>query len=93
MRLYILLAAASLAAGCAAPLLVVDGNFGRAVNGAKAGQVIDPDAPSRRRSPAVTDGQAAKSAVDRYQKSFESPPPPINVLNIGIGSGGSSASQ
>ena len=33
-----------------------------------------------------TDGVSAKSAVDRYQKSFENPPPPVQVFNIDFGS-------
>ncbi len=90
MRVFILLGLASaLAAGCAAPPSAVDASFGRALTGARAAQVIDPDAPSRARPALKGDGQAAKSAIDRYQKSFDTPPPPVNVLNIGIGSAGS----
>ncbi|WP_048440731.1 hypothetical protein [Caenimonas sp. SL110] len=90
MRVFILLGAASvLAAGCAVPTTAVDANFGQALIGARAAQVVDPDAPSRARPALRSDGQAAKSAIDRYQKSFDVPPPPVNVLNIGIGSGGS----
>ena len=36
---------------------------------------------------ATTDGLAAKAAVDRYQKSFELPPPASNVFTIGVGTG------
>lgn len=86
MRVLLVLAAAALAAGCATQPSAVDANFGRAVTGARASQVVDPGAPSRPRPPIVSDGQAAKSAIDRYQKSFDAPPAPVNVLNIGIGS-------
>lgn len=86
MRTLSFLAVAALMAGCAYPPSAVDANFGAAVTGARAQQVVDPDAPSRARAPASTDGQASKAAVDRYQKSFEAPPAPVNVLNIGIGS-------
>ena len=82
------LAAVLSAAGCAAPTTAVDDQFGQALTAARAAQVVDPDAPSRVRAPARTDGQASKSSIDRYQKSFDSPPAPVNVLNIGIGSGG-----
>lgn len=92
MRTLSLLAlAAAVSAGCVAYPSKVDDNFGQAVMRARAQQVIDPDAPMRQRPPAVTDGQAAKSSIDRYQKSFDVPPPPVNVLNIGIGSGGGGA--
>lgn len=89
MRTPTLLAfAAVLLAACTTPHPSnVDENFGEANLRARAAQVVDPDAPMRKRAPIVTDGQAAKSAIDRYQKSFENPPPPVNVLNIGVGSG------
>jgi hypothetical protein len=98
MRVLIslVLAAALSAAGCSAPRTAVDNRFGQALTNARAAQVVDPDAPSRARAPALTDGQASKSAIDRYQKSFDAPPAPVNVLNIGIGSGsagGGGASQ
>jgi hypothetical protein len=86
------LAAALAAAGCSAPRTAVDDRFGQAVTGARAAQVVDPDAPLRVRPAPRSDGQAAKSSIDRYQKSFDAPPAPVNVLNIGIGgsSGGGS---
>lgn len=34
-------------------------------------------------SPQVADGMAARASVDRYQRTFEAPPPPVTVLNIG----------
>lgn len=84
--LSLLVMTAAVVAGCSSYPSNVDDNFGKAVTGLRAQQVIDPDAPSRRKPPAGIDGQAAKSSVDRYQKSFDTPPPPVNVLNIGIGS-------
>lgn len=88
------LAAALSAAGCSTPRTAVDNQFGQALTAARAAQVIDPDAPSRARPPARTDGQASKSAIDRYQKSFDAPPAPVNVLNIGVGtSSGGGGSQ
>lgn len=87
MRTPILLAiAAVLSTGCVSYPSAVDANFGQAVRRAQAQQVIDPDAASRPRPAAGADGQAAKSSIDRYQKSFDVPPAPVNVLNIGVGS-------
>lgn len=77
--------AALAAAGCSTAPTTVEWNFGKAVNAAKAAQVIDPDAPSRARAPATTDGQAARFSVERYEKTFQTPPPPVTVLNIGTG--------
>jgi len=91
---HVLIAAAALCGGCANYLYAEPPGFGQSVTGARAAQVIDPDAPSKPRAAPVGDGQAAKAAVDRYQKSFETPPAPVNVLNIGIGSGtGGSSGQ
>lgn len=92
MRVFIplALAAALAAAGCSAPRTAVDDRFGQALTGARAAQVVDPEAPSRARTVPRGDGQAAKSSIDRYQKSFDAPPPPVNVLNIGIGGGSGS---
>lgn len=85
MRVLVSLVLAAAAAGCAVQPTAVDARFGQAVTGARAAQVIDPDAPSRSRPAPRSDGQAAKSSIDRYQKSFDAPPSPVNVLNIGIG--------
>lgn len=45
-------------------------------------QGLGPDVP-----PVPTDGVVAQHAVERMHKSFETPPPPVNVLNIGVGTG------
>jgi starvation-inducible outer membrane lipoprotein len=65
----------------------VDDNFGASVRQMVQSQTVHPDAPYPNSTPATTDGQATKAAVDRYQKSFEVPPLPTNVFNIGVGSG------
>lgn len=94
MRTPILLALAAAAlAACAFYPSSVDERFGSAVMGARAQQTVDPGAAARRGPPAGIDGQAAKASVERYEKSFEVPPPPVNVLNIGIGSGTTSSSK
>ena len=90
---HVLIAAAALCSGCANYLYAEPPGFGQSVVGARASQVIDPNAPSKARAAPVADGQAAKAAIDRYQKSFETPPAPVNVLNIGIGSGNSGGSS
>ena len=82
--------AAALCAGCACQPLNVDQRFGSAVLGAKSAQVADPAAAARRPGAGGADGKALAASVERYEKSFEVPPPPVNVLNIGVGSGGTS---
>lgn len=81
------LAAALLLAGCVTRAPVVDQHFGEAVNTAKAQQTINPDASLDRDPVAGLDGQAANAAIDRYHKSFETPPQPVNIFNIGVGGG------
>lgn len=62
----------------------IDRNFGQAVRNARAAQTLDPSAAGRAHQP-TTSGAIAKASMDRYQKSYETPPPPVNVLNIGVG--------
>lgn len=74
--------------GCASPKTNLDEHFGEAVNTAKAQQTINPDA-SRDADPVTgLDGQAAQAVMERYHKAFQTPPPPVNVFTIGVGSGG-----
>lgn len=65
----------------------VDDNFGFSVRQLVKTQIANPQAPMHTTSPAPSDGQSAKSAIDRYQQSFDSIPLPTNVFNIGVGSG------
>jgi type IV pilus biogenesis protein CpaD/CtpE len=65
----------------------VDDNFGFSVRQLVKTQIANPHAPTNTTSPAPSDGQSAKSAIDRYQQSFDSIPLPTNVFNIGVGSG------
>ena len=76
--------AALAAAGCAVNPYAPNASFGAAVTGAKAMQVVNTG-PVRPVSATGLDGVAAKAAMDRYHKSFEEPPVPQNVLNIGVG--------
>lgn len=76
-------------ASCASQSSYVDQHFGEAVNTAKAQQIINSDASLNNDPVTGVDGQAAKGAIDRYQKSFVQPPASTNVFTIGVGSGGS----
>lgn len=86
-------AAALLLAGCVSHAPYVDEHFGEAVNTAKAQQTINPDASQNTDPVAGVDGQAADATVDRYRKSYETPPPPVNVFTIGIGGSSGSGGQ
>lgn len=73
--------------GCVNPAPVLDDNFGKAVNAAKAQQIINPDASLNTDPVAGVDGQAADAAMNRYHRSFVQPPITPNVFNIGVSSG------
>lgn len=72
----------ALLAGCAsAPRY--DARFGDAVRQARLAMTIDPQAGSKADAAAGIDGQAAQSAMVRYQDSFKTPPPVVTVINVG----------
>jgi hypothetical protein len=72
---------------CASSIWTPDALLGQAVRQAQQVQTIDPYAALREPEESGTDGAVAKAAIDRYQKSYETLPPPVNVLNIGVGTG------
>jgi hypothetical protein len=83
---WVLCSVAALSA-CASSIWAPDAQLGQAVRQAQKVQTIDPDAALSKPAETGTDGAIAKAAIDRYQKSFETLPPPVNVLNIGVGTG------
>jgi hypothetical protein len=66
----------------------MDGHFGDSVRIANAQQTINPDAGKNPSAPNGLDGKSGLEVMDRYQKSFRSPPPQSNVFAIGVGGGG-----
>ena len=84
-------AAVTALAGCASTTPNLDARFGEAVREARALQTINPDAAKNPDPVAGLDGRAARSAMERYQESFKTPPATFNVINIGgsITGGGS----
>jgi len=84
-------AAAAALGACAPAETQTDLAFGDSVRAAVAAQTLHPQASRNMTPPAGMDGRAARATVDRYEKSFESPPAPLNVFTIGMGgaSGGS----
>lgn len=82
MHRFLHLVAPALLAGCAiSPTPNYDARFGDAVRQARQAQALNPQ-PSAKAAQGM-DGMAAKAASDRYVNSFKSPPPPVNVINIG----------
>ncbi len=73
--------------GCAPTTPQWDQRFGEAERMMMARQVLNPDA-GMRELPTTMDGPASREGVIRYRNTFKEPPPPQNVFNIGVGSGG-----
>lgn len=73
------------AVGCSNTPYADPPQAGQAVRKAWTAQTLNADADPKKWPPADSDGVAMKSAVDRYQSSFDKPPAPVNVMNIGIG--------
>ncbi len=75
---------AALLAGCAAsPTPNYDARFGDAVRQARQQMTLNPNAAASPGPIVGMDGRAARESVIRYQDSFKSPPPVVNVINIG----------
>ena len=72
-----------LLAGCVGTTPRLESGFGDAVRLARAQQTLNPEASLNTEPVAGLDGQAAKESIGRYHKSFQSPPPSLNVINIG----------
>ncbi len=76
--------------GCVAPTPNLDAHYGEALTQGRALQTLDPQAGLRAAPAPVFEGAAAHAVVERYLKSFQTPPPPANVFAIGVGAGGTS---
>ncbi|AOJ65332.1 hypothetical protein WJ32_22845 [Burkholderia ubonensis] len=70
-------------AGCMSSTPVWDGRFGESVRAVMQAQVIDPHAAEHAPKPVVS-GSAAASALDNYDKSFQTIEPKSNTFVIGI---------
>jgi hypothetical protein len=79
-----LLSALALLAGCGTTSTPnYDARFGDAVRQARAAQTLNPTAAANPDPALGLDGRAAREAHQRYQESFKTPPPVVNVINIG----------
>lgn len=89
MKLLAIAALASLVTGCSTTTPHYDARFGDAVRDAKRKMTIHPDAGKNTDQALGLDGRASREAMQRYQESYKEPPPVVNVINIGGGSGSS----
>jgi hypothetical protein len=89
-RCFIAALAAISLAGCAATTAPgYDSRFGDSARQLKAQQLLDPRAPTRNaQTTPPTDGRTLREAAERHVDTYRAPPP-SNVINIGVGGGGS----
>ena len=75
--------------GCvSSPTPHYDARFGDAVRQARQLMIINPTSGTNADPVAGMDGKSAAEAIARYQDSFKTPPPVVNVINIGGNVGG-----
>jgi hypothetical protein len=81
---FILFSVTASLAGCAASTTPdYDLKFGDAVRQARAQMILNPNAGTNPDPVTGMDGIAAREATVLYQGTFKTPPPVVNVINIG----------
>jgi len=80
-----------LAAGCSHVTPNYDARFGDAVRDAKKKMTLNPGAGKDGNPVVGMDGRAAHESIQQYQQSYKTPPPAVNVINIGGAIGSSTA--
>ncbi|PIF73614.1 hypothetical protein CLU95_0710 [Variovorax sp. 54] len=79
-----------LATGCSSVTPNYDARFGDAVRDAKKKMTLNPNAGKNGDPVTGMDGRASREAMVQYQESYKTPPPVVNVINIGGGIGSQS---
>lgn len=77
-----------LAAGCSHVTPNYDARFGDAVRDAKRRMTLNPDAGKDGNPVVGMDGRASRESMQQYHESYKTPPPAVNVINIGGAIGG-----
>ena len=84
MRKALALLVIALLGGCATSITPsYDTRFGDAVRQARQRMTLNPNAGANPDPVAGMDGGATRDAIGRYHESFKTPPPVVNVINIG----------
>lgn len=91
IRSTLLALACLVATGCSHVTPNYDARFGDAVRDAKRKMTINPDAGKSGDPVAGMDGRAARESMQQYHESYKTPPPAVNVINIGGQIGGQGA--
>lgn len=77
-----------LGTGCAHVTPNYDARFGDAVRDARKKMTLNPDAGKDGNPVAGMDGRSASESMKQYHESYKTPPPAVNVINIGGAIGG-----
>ena len=72
-----------LTTACAPVTPNYDAKFGAAVRDSRLAMTISPNAGASQDPVAGMDGKASREALIHYQNSFKTPPPAVNVINLG----------
>ena len=72
-----------LLSACASTAPNYEARAGQAVRSTLQAQVISPQAGQGPEPAPGLDGVASREAVQRYHNSFKTPPPVVNVINVG----------
>lgn len=75
--------------GCSSVTPNYDAKFGDAVREAKLKMTMNRDAGNNPDQAIGMDGKSAREAMILYQETYKTPPPTVNVINIGGSTGGS----
>jgi hypothetical protein len=84
-----------LATGCSHVTPNYDARFGDAVRDARKKMTLNPNAGKDGDPVTGMDGRAARESMNQYHESYKTPPPAVNVINIGgqIGGQGGGSSK
>lgn len=85
---YFALLLPSFLSACVNETPLLDAQWGHSLSHSQAQQTAYPEHQHITRPPIETDALTTRLGLERYQKSFENPPPPANVLNLGMGTSG-----
>lgn len=85
LRLLPAALALGLLSACVNESPLLDARWGQSLTQARVRQTADPAASAAVRGPIETDGNIARLGIERMHQSYENPPPPVNVLNLGMG--------
>lgn len=80
-------------AGCSSDAPRLDAQWGQSMAQARAQQTAYPERKPGARGPIETDAVIGRLGIERYHQSFENPPPPVNVLQLGVGGAGVGAAR